>query len=195
MTDLLDLLRADLPAHLTVRLPRYVDGVVDPADLDAAEALLARCDIAAVGERDSGREEVAGMFSSASTDREHSAFVLDGDDIVGFVWIEQDATAAETWVDAYADPARFTREVVDAGLRHGTRVGRAASRGHRTRRRLERAQRIVRLRPRPGRRAARPQASSASAASTGCGSTSRRPRSRTRPAAARRRRAREREHG
>lgn len=126
MTDLLDLLRADLPAHLTVRLPRYVDGVVDPADLDAAEALLARCDIAAVGERDSGREEVAGMFSSASTDREHSAFVLDGDDIVGYVWIEQDATAAETWVDAYADPTRFTREVVDAGLRHGIRVGRAA---------------------------------------------------------------------
>ncbi|MFC6239350.1 GNAT family N-acetyltransferase [Longivirga aurantiaca] len=124
-TDALDLLRADLPAHLTVRLPRYVDGVVDPDDLDAAEALIARCDVAAVGERDSGREEVAGMFSSASTDREHSAFVLDGDDLVGYLWIEQDPTAAETWVDVYADPERCTRGIVTAGLSHGLRVGRA----------------------------------------------------------------------
>jgi len=130
VTDPLDLLRADLPAHLTVRLPRYVDGVVDTADLDAAESLLARCDIAAVGVRDSGREEVAGMFSSASTDREHSAFVLDGDDLVGYLWIEQDATAAETWVDAYADPERFTREIIAAGLAHGLRVGRAVQAAH-----------------------------------------------------------------
>jgi ribosomal protein S18 acetylase RimI-like enzyme len=124
-TDSLELLRADLPPHLTVRLPRYVDGVVDPADLDAADALMARCDIAVVGVRDSGREEVAGMFSSSTTDREHSAFVLDGDDLVGYVWIEHDPTAAETWVDPYADPERYTREIIDAGLAHGVRVGRA----------------------------------------------------------------------
>ena len=42
--DGLDLLRADLPSHLDVRLPRYVDGVVDTSDLGAeevAERLLA----------------------------------------------------------------------------------------------------------------------------------------------------------
>ncbi len=127
-TDPLDLLRAELPPHLTVRPPRYVDGVVDPADLDVAEALMARCDIAAVGERDSGREEVAGMFSSSSTDREHSAFILDGDDLVGFVWLEHDPTAAETWVDVYADPQRVTEPIIAAGLTHGL----DAARAHRT---------------------------------------------------------------
>ena len=165
------------PPHLTVRLPRYVDGDVDPADLDAAEALLARCDIAAVGERDSGREEVAGMFSSASTDREHSAFVLDGDDIVGYVWIEQDATAAETWVDAYADPSPLHPR--GRRRRSAARDPRrpCGSRGHRTRRRLERAQRIASAPTAPWSTGCRPQVSSASAGSTGCGSTSRRPRS------------------
>lgn len=126
MKDSLDLVRAALPAGLVVRLPRYVDGVVDDADLDAAEALLTRCDVAAVGERDSGREEVAGMFSSAGTDREQSAFVFAGDQLVGYIWIEQDPTAAETWVDVYADPRRFTHEITEAGLQHGLRVGRAA---------------------------------------------------------------------
>jgi len=121
VTAHLDDLRADLP-DLVVRPPRYIDGVVDPSDLDAAEALLARCDLAAVGERDSGRDEVAGMFSSSDTDRALSAFVLDGDDLVGFIWIEHNATGAETWIDTYADPDRHTARIIDAGLRHGMAV-------------------------------------------------------------------------
>jgi ribosomal protein S18 acetylase RimI-like enzyme len=130
MSDSLAQLRSELPASLTVRLPQYVDGVIDPVELDAAEALLARCDIHAVGERDSGRDEVAEMFASTGTDREHSVFVLNGDDLVGYLWIEQDPTAAETWVDVYADPQRWTAEIVAAGLAHGLRVGRAMKSVH-----------------------------------------------------------------
>ena len=97
--------------------------MVDGADLDAAEALIARCDLAAVGERDSGREEIAGMFASPGTDRDRSAFVLDGDDLVGYVWVERDETAAETWVDVYADPERPSGTLLVAGLAHGLAAG------------------------------------------------------------------------
>lgn len=128
--DPLEPLRADLPAHLAVRTARYADGTVDTADLDAVEALVARCDIAAAGERDSGREEVAGMLTSNATDRDRSALVLEGDDLLAYVWIEQDATARETWVDVYADPDRLTAELLATGLQHGIRAGRAARDAH-----------------------------------------------------------------
>lgn len=126
LSDALQLLLDDLPDGLAVRPVRYVDGAPETADLDQLEALVARCDIAAAGERDSGREEIAGMLTSNGTDREGSAFVLDGDDLVGYVWIEQDPTANETWVDVYADPARHTADVLRAGLQHGLRLARTA---------------------------------------------------------------------
>jgi len=125
-SDALQALRDDLPEGLGVRHVRYVDGAPETADLDQLEALVARCDIASAGERDSGREEIAGMLTSTGTDRETSAFVLDGDDLVGFVWIEQDPTAGETWIDVYADPERHTGDVLRAGLQHGLRAGRDA---------------------------------------------------------------------
>ncbi|MGD9955958.1 MAG: N-acetyltransferase family protein [Candidatus Nanopelagicales bacterium] len=119
-------LRSDLPARLSVRPVVYADGVPESTDLDLLEALVARCDIAAAGERDSGREEIVGMLTSGGTDRARSALVLDGDDLLGYVWIEQDPTAHETWIDVYADPERFTHEVLAAGLQHGLRAARAA---------------------------------------------------------------------
>jgi len=130
LSDALQLLRDDLPEGLVVRPVRYVDGTPLAADLDLLEALVARCDIAAAGERDSGREEIAGMLTSNGTDREGSALVLDGDGLVGYVWIEQDPTARETWIDVYADPERCPGDVLRAGLQHGLRAARTAYAEH-----------------------------------------------------------------
>lgn len=111
-----------LPPGLTARPARYVDGTVHPDDLDEVVALVNACDIHVVGEVDSGRDDIAGMFSSPTTDRDASLLVHDAEGLVGFVWLERDVTAGDTWVDVYAHPERWTTEVLDAGLRHGVQM-------------------------------------------------------------------------
>ncbi len=114
-----------LSTGLTVRPARYVEGgpdaasVVDPADLAHAVELVQACDVAVLGELDSGPDEIASMFSGATTDRDATVLVFDGDEAVGFVWVELDRAAAETWVDVYAHPTRAGQAVVDAALEHG----------------------------------------------------------------------------
>jgi ribosomal protein S18 acetylase RimI-like enzyme len=116
----LDALRADLPASLVVRTPT-------DADTDGVVDLVQRCDVDAVGEPDSGRDEIVGMLGSPDLDPEATVVALDGDQVVLFVWIERSEPARETWVDAYADPAGSTAELTRAGLAHGLR----AAAGHR----------------------------------------------------------------
>jgi ribosomal protein S18 acetylase RimI-like enzyme len=118
-TASLDLLRAGLPDGLEL-LPATSDhaaGVV---------ALVQRCDLAAVGELDTGSDEIAGMLESPDMDRAASAVVRDGEDVVMLVWIERDDTQRETWVDVYIDPRR-DHDLTPAALAHGLR----AARGHR----------------------------------------------------------------
>jgi ribosomal protein S18 acetylase RimI-like enzyme len=114
-----DLLRADLPAGSSVR-------TAGPDDADAVVDLVQRCDIAATGEPDSGRDEIAGMLASPNVDPDATVVVLDGERAVLFVWVERDDAARETWIDAYADPERDTATLTSAGLAHGLR----AAHGH-----------------------------------------------------------------
>ena len=116
-----------LPDGFVVRTPTYtVDGI---AELDAVVSLLAACDIAVVGEVDTGRDEVLTMFTSPSNDRERTVLVEDADGLlVGLVWVEIDATAGDTWFDVYVDPTRATSELYDLGFAHGI----AAASAHKT---------------------------------------------------------------
>jgi ribosomal protein S18 acetylase RimI-like enzyme len=118
-TTSLEQLLAEIPSGLAV-VP------ASSADRAAVVALVQRCDLAAVGEPDSGSEEIAGMLDSPDMDAEASLVVLDGDDAVLFVWIER-GDARETWIDVYADPARLTEQLTRAGLAYGVRV----AQGHR----------------------------------------------------------------
>jgi ribosomal protein S18 acetylase RimI-like enzyme len=113
-----------LTGGFTVRPARYLDrgdgtSAVDPVDLAAVASLMRDCDVAVVGEPDSGPDEVASMFSGPTTDREATVLVLDADEVVGFVWIERDSSAAESWVDVYVHPTRADPALVDAALEHG----------------------------------------------------------------------------
>ena len=110
-------LLADLPDGLDVR-------AATSDDADDFVALVQRCDLAAVGELDSGSDEIAGMLESPDMDRDASVAVRDGDELVMLVWIERDGTQRETWVDVYVDPPR-SRELAPAGFAHGLRVARS----------------------------------------------------------------------
>jgi ribosomal protein S18 acetylase RimI-like enzyme len=46
------------------------------------------------------------MLLGPVIDRDASALVLDGEAVVGFVLVERDPTAADTWFDLYVDPPR-----------------------------------------------------------------------------------------
>jgi ribosomal protein S18 acetylase RimI-like enzyme len=96
-----------------------------PDDLAQVTALVQACDVAVVGEPDSGADEIAGMFTGAGTDPAATVLVQDGDRVVAFVWVELDTAAAETWVDVYVDPAREDPALVDAGFAHGLRTAHA----------------------------------------------------------------------
>lgn len=113
----LDLLSSDLPGGLTLR-------TAGPHDADAVVRLVQRCDVAATGEPDSGRDEIAGMLSSPNADPEATVVVFHDDVAVLFVWVERDDAANETWIDAYADPERDTAALTAAGLAHGLRAAR-----------------------------------------------------------------------
>lgn len=127
MTALVDV---PWPEGLVVRPPRYVpgasgeaDAAAHPDDLAEVVALTRACDIAVVGEPDSGADDVAGMFTGPITDREATQLVHDADGrLVAFVWIERDDEARETWVDVYVDPERDDAALVDAGIAHGRRT-------------------------------------------------------------------------
>jgi ribosomal protein S18 acetylase RimI-like enzyme len=66
-----------------------------------------------------------------SMDRESSVVVLDGDEIVGLLWVEKDVFEKVTYVNASSVPWPGSREIrelcfdrgVDAGLRHGREAG------------------------------------------------------------------------
>jgi mycothiol synthase len=115
------------PPPLTSRPVRYVEGGVDRSDLDAAVALVRACDLAVLGDVDSGSDEVAGMLLSPDTDRDATLLVHDGTDAVGLVCIEDGRYGAQTFVDVYADAAHRDGGVISTALALGV----AAARRHR----------------------------------------------------------------
>jgi ribosomal protein S18 acetylase RimI-like enzyme len=111
---------------LTARPPTYVDGTVDADELDAIAQLVEACDIAVLGEIDNSRDDIAFMLASPSTDRAASQVVRDGEDVVGFVWVERDTSGSATWVDVFAHPRRHADAILAFGLPRGV----AAARRH-----------------------------------------------------------------
>jgi len=67
------------------------------------------------------------MFAIPTMDREASFLALDGHEAVGVVWIEDDRTARDTFIDVFAPPGPRAREVQDLGFPCG--IG--AARRHR----------------------------------------------------------------
>jgi ribosomal protein S18 acetylase RimI-like enzyme len=117
----------------TTRPIRYDEsGGVDPADAATAVRIITECDLAAIGERDSGDADIAHLLAIPTMDRDASCLVLDGDEPVGLVWLENDATGRDTFLDAFCPPGPRAREVHDLGIECGllaAHVHRAAAGG------------------------------------------------------------------
>ena len=114
-------------AGLALRPLRFGADGVDPDDLAAAAGLVLACDLAVLGEPDSGADDVGGMLASPTMDRDASCLVLDDDRPVGLLWVEADSSGRETFVDVYAPPGEGSRAVTDLLLDRGL----AAARRHR----------------------------------------------------------------
>jgi mycothiol synthase len=115
-------------SDLATRPIRYLeDGTPHPVDQATAVRIVAECDLAALGEEDSGAADIAHMLALPTTDRDASCLVLDGDDPVGFAWFENDATGHDSFLDVFSPPGPRAREVHDVGID----LGLAAARRHR----------------------------------------------------------------
>jgi len=113
---------------LTTRPIRYADdGIPDPDDVATAVRIITECDVAALGEKDSGDADIAHMLTIPTMDRAASCLVLDSDQAVGLAWVENDATGRDTFIDAFCPPGPRAREVHDLGIE----LGLAAARAHR----------------------------------------------------------------
>ena len=115
-------------SDLTTRPFRYADdGTTDPADVATAVRIITECDLAALGEKDSGEADIAHMLSIPTMDRAASCLVLERDEPIGVVWMENDVTGRDTFIDAFCPPGPRAREVHDLGLR----LGLSAAHAHR----------------------------------------------------------------
>ncbi len=109
---------------VTTRPIRYgVDGV-DREDLAIAARLMIACDVAVLGEADSGTGDVEALLGIPTTDRDASFLAFDGDEPVGLCWVEADSTARDTFVDVFAPPGPRAREVQALGLARGVEAAR-----------------------------------------------------------------------
>jgi len=115
-------------SDLTTRPFRYAgDGTPDPADVATAVRLVQECDLAVLGEQDSGDADAASLFSLPDMDRAASVLILDGHEVVAVTWIENDVSGRDTFVDVFAPPGPRAREAQDLGLE----IGLEAARRHR----------------------------------------------------------------
>ncbi len=110
-------------SDLTTRPIRYDEsGAVDLADAATAIRIITECDVAAIGERDSGDADIAHMLALPTMDRDGSCFVVDDDGPIGLLWLENDATGRDTFLDAFCPPGPRAREVHDLGIGLGLRA-------------------------------------------------------------------------
>ena len=108
-----------LPDGLTHRRPVLTDaGIPVPEDLEAILGLCRAAEERVIGESDTTADEVVEMFTLPMTDLEHTLMVHDGDDLVGFVWTECDASTGESWLDVYVGSGRG--DLADALVAFGT---------------------------------------------------------------------------
>jgi ribosomal protein S18 acetylase RimI-like enzyme len=113
-------------SDLTTRPIRYDEsGAVDPADAATAVRIITECDVAALGEKDSGDADIAHMLSIPTMDRAASCLVVEEDEPIGLLWVENDATGRDTFLDAFCPPGPRAREVHDLGIELGLHAARA----------------------------------------------------------------------
>ena len=120
---------------LTTRPLRFGADGPDPVDLETVVALVQATDLAAIGELDSGASDVAGLVAMPTMDRAATFLAFDGDIAVGFAFIEDDATARDTFIDLYAPPGPWRRTVHEVALARGMEAAhrhRVAAPGSRT---------------------------------------------------------------
>jgi ribosomal protein S18 acetylase RimI-like enzyme len=97
--------------ELRTRPLTYLDGVVDPVDLAHATRLVLDSELAVLGRHDTTQDDVAAMLAVPSMDREHSCFVLDGDDVVGLMWIDVDPFEHVTGFELFTLPWPGTEDL------------------------------------------------------------------------------------
>ena len=112
-------------SDLSTRPIRYDEsGTVDPADAATAVRIITECDLAAIGEKDSGDADIAHMLAIPTMDRAASCFVLHDDEPIGLLWLENDATGRDTFLDAFCPPGPRAHEVHDLGIELGLQAAR-----------------------------------------------------------------------
>jgi len=116
---------------LTTRPIRYDADGPHPDDVAALTHLMLACDAAVIDVVDRTPDDVLGMLRMPSMDRAASLVVLDGDEIVGALWVEKDQFEKVTYLGAFSLPWPGSREIrelcvdrgVEAGRRHAREEG------------------------------------------------------------------------
>jgi ribosomal protein S18 acetylase RimI-like enzyme len=122
---------SDAEQGLRTRPLTYVDGVVAPGDLAEATRLVVESESAVVDPPDTSPIDVEGMLAVPSMDRDASCFLLEGDEVVGFLWVEKDPFEGVTGFDAFSLPWPGSADVrakavalgLEAGRRHRGEAG------------------------------------------------------------------------
>jgi ribosomal protein S18 acetylase RimI-like enzyme len=119
------------PAPLPTRPLTFVDGVVDPTDLEHAVRLVVGCENAVLEEPDTSAVDVEGMLAVPTMDRDASCFLLRDGEPVGFVWIDKDPFEGVTGFDTFALPWPGSSDVraqaVEIGIATARRDGAQAT--------------------------------------------------------------------
>ncbi|HSN07059.1 MAG TPA: GNAT family N-acetyltransferase [Candidatus Angelobacter sp.] len=115
---------SDVSTDLTTRPLRRGRSGVEPDDVALVTRLVLSCDVAVLGEPDSGAAEVTAMLGAPAMDLAASFLAYDGDEPVGWCSVESDRTGHQTFVHPFAPPGPRAREVRDLGLRRGIAAAR-----------------------------------------------------------------------
>ena len=118
----------DTPADvvpLATRTLTYVDGAIDPVDLELAVELVLGCERAVLGRVDQSRNDVVRMLGLSSMDHDASCFAVEGGDVVGFLYVEQDPYEGVTGLDVFSLPWPGSESTRAALLDRGLQAARA----------------------------------------------------------------------
>ncbi len=109
---------------LVTRPLRYVDGVVHPDDLAEATRVVLECEATVVDVPDTTADDVAFLLTVASTDRERSALILDGEQVTGLLRVDKDPYEQVTSLDVVTLPWPQSRAQRCEALQLGLQVAR-----------------------------------------------------------------------
>jgi ribosomal protein S18 acetylase RimI-like enzyme len=111
---------------ITFRPARFAADVLDPEDLRAAADIHRAENLAVLGSVETGEGEVAEMWTMPTVDRDVTGFLEHDGDVVGLLWVENDATAHQTYVGMTVPPSSVSRAARD----HALNLALEASRRH-----------------------------------------------------------------